>query len=68
MPHSPASQDHEHLGHVGDVVEVRAGYMRTSLYPNRVAVYATPANLRKLEKEVSQCFACAINSLAAGAP
>lgn len=42
--------DHvEHLGERGDVVTVAAGYARNYLLPKRLAMPATPGNLRTLE-------------------
>ncbi|GMI39557.1 hypothetical protein TeGR_g8170, partial [Tetraparma gracilis] len=32
-------------GYTGDVITVKAGYMRNHLYPGKKAVYATPSNL-----------------------
>lgn len=42
-------QDVENLGKEGDVVEVRRGYARNYLFPKKLAVEATPANLLQLE-------------------
>jgi hypothetical protein len=41
-------QDHPKLGPAGEVVTVRAGYARHSLYPQRVADYAVPGVLRRM--------------------
>ncbi|MCS7032622.1 MAG: 50S ribosomal protein L9 [Phycisphaerae bacterium] len=40
----------KHLGRVGDVVEVSAGYARNYLLPNDLAVAPTPGNIRKVEE------------------
>jgi large subunit ribosomal protein L9 len=37
------------LGHPGDVVRVRAGYARNYLLPRKLAVEASPRNLRQFE-------------------
>lgn len=39
------------LGHRGDVVEVKNGYARNYLLPQRLAYLATDANMRRLEEE-----------------
>jgi hypothetical protein len=41
-------QDHPKLGAAGEVVSVKAGYARHSLYPSRIADYAVPGVLRKM--------------------
>jgi len=46
--------DHEKLGRVGDVVEVRDGYARNYLIPRNIAYRVTPGNLRALEEEKKQ--------------
>ena len=38
-----------HVGKVGDVVEVSAGYARNYLLPNQLAVEPTAGNIKKLE-------------------
>jgi large subunit ribosomal protein L9 len=43
-------KDVEKLGHMGDVVNVAAGYARNYLLPKRLAVSVTPDNLRAIEK------------------
>jgi large subunit ribosomal protein L9 len=43
--------DVENLGHLGDVVAVRAGYGRNYLLPQGLAMPATPANLKAFELE-----------------
>lgn len=47
----------EHLGRVGDVVNVKAGYARNFLMPNGLAVPVTKANLALIEKEREQALA-----------
>jgi large subunit ribosomal protein L9 len=47
----------KHVGKVGDVVEVSAGYARNFLLPKDLAVAPTPNNVRKIEarrKEIEQ--------------
>lgn len=44
-------QDVKHLGRVGDVVSVKDGYARNSLLPSNQAYLATPANLRRIERQ-----------------
>ena len=39
----------KHVGKVGDVVEVSAGYARNYLLPQDLAVEPTPGNLKKIE-------------------
>ncbi|MBI4309366.1 MAG: 50S ribosomal protein L9 [Candidatus Omnitrophica bacterium] len=41
----------EHLGKVGDVVKVKDGYARNYLLPRQLAVTATQANIKRIEKE-----------------
>jgi len=44
--------DHvEHLGERGEIVSVAAGYARNFLLPKRLAMQATPGNLRTLEQQ-----------------
>lgn len=43
-------EDVEKLGTRGQVVEVAAGYARNYLLPRKLAIAATPANLKRLEK------------------
>jgi large subunit ribosomal protein L9 len=40
----------EKLGRAGQVVDVAPGYARNYLLPHRLAIEATPANLKRLEK------------------
>nr|CCA18000.1 transmembrane protein putative [Albugo laibachii Nc14] len=48
-------QDIKKLGNRGDEVRVKAGYARNYLYPEKLAVYATPENQKthKINKESS---------------
>jgi large subunit ribosomal protein L9 len=39
------------LGHIGEVVRVRPGYARNYLFPLRLAVDATPENVRSMERK-----------------
>lgn len=43
-------EDVEKLGHRGDVVTVKPGYARNFLLPNKLAVAATPGNMKALER------------------
>jgi len=43
-------EDVEKLGHRGDVVTVKPGYARNFLLPNKLAILATPGNMRALER------------------
>jgi large subunit ribosomal protein L9 len=43
-------EDVEKLGTRGEVVEVAAGYARNYLLPHKLALEASPANIRRLEK------------------
>jgi large subunit ribosomal protein L9 len=45
------TRDIRKLGHVGDVVEVRPGFARNYLYPQRLAIEPTDENLRAIERE-----------------
>ncbi len=47
-------QDHEKLGKLGDIVEVKDGYARNFLLPHNIAFIATAGNLRALEEEKKQ--------------
>ncbi len=44
-------KDVEKLGKEGDVIEVKPGYARNYLLPKKLAVEATPANLKLAEKK-----------------
>ena len=41
----------ENLGWFGDVVEVKTGYARNYLLPQRIAIIPTEANIKSLEEE-----------------
>ena len=43
-------EDVEKLGTRGEVVEVAAGYARNYLVPHKLALEASPANIKRLEK------------------
>ena len=43
-------EDIDKLGHRGDVVTVKPGYARNFLLPNKLAVEATPGNMKALER------------------
>ncbi|MEP0846568.1 MAG: 50S ribosomal protein L9 [Phycisphaerae bacterium] len=43
-------KDVRKLGHLGDVVEVRSGYARNFLYPQRIATEPTEENLKAIEQ------------------
>ena len=43
-------EDVEKLGTRGDVVEVKAGYARNYLLPHKLALEASAANIKRLEK------------------
>lgn len=47
-------QEFEQLGHIGDVVDVKAGYARNYLIPRSIAYQATESNLKRLEEEKKQ--------------
>ena len=44
-------QDHDKLGKIGDIVEVKDGYARNYLLPRRIAYLATKGSLNTLEEE-----------------
>jgi large subunit ribosomal protein L9 len=44
-------QDIEKLGNAGDIVKVAPGYGRNYLIPHKLAVEATPGNLKNMEIE-----------------
>lgn len=46
--------DHESLGKLGDVVDVKDGYARNYLLPRKIAFVANAGNLRALEEEKKQ--------------
>lgn len=51
------NQNVEHLGRVGDVVQVRPGYARNYLLPRGLAVTVTKANMAQIELARTKAFA-----------
>lgn len=47
-------QNVEHLGHIGDIVNVKNGYARNFLIPRSLAYVATPGAIKALEFEKKQ--------------
>jgi large subunit ribosomal protein L9 len=47
-------KDHDKLGKIGDIVEVKNGYARNYLIPRNIAYIATDSSLRALEEEKKQ--------------
>ena len=47
-------QDHQKLGKVGDLVDVKDGFARNYLIPRNIGYQATDGNLRALEEEKHQ--------------
>jgi len=47
-------KNYEKLGHIGDLVDVKAGFARNFLIPRNVAFSATKGNIRALEEEKTQ--------------
>ncbi len=47
-------QDFENLGKFGDIVDVKDGYARNFLIPRKIALPATPGNIRMIETEKKQ--------------
>src|SRR5262245_11664458 len=47
-------KDVRKLGHVGDVVDVKAGYARNYLYPQGLAIEPTAENLKGIEEAKKQ--------------
>ena len=45
------NEDVQKLGKVGDVVKVKDGFARNYLFPRKLAFVATPANLKRIEKQ-----------------
>lgn len=45
------TQDVKSLGKIGDVVKVSDGYARNMLFPKKMAMEATDANMRELESK-----------------
>ena len=44
-------QDYDPLGHIGEVVTVKDGYARNFLIPRKIAILATPKNMKILDEE-----------------
>jgi len=44
-------QDYDPLGHIGEVVTVKDGYARNFLIPRKIAVLATPKNMKIFDEE-----------------
>ena len=61
--------DVENLGHLGDIVAVKAGYGRNYLLPQGLAMPASPANLKtfELERKKLQAKMDALRAAASGA-
>jgi len=47
-------QTYESLGKVGEIVNVKAGYARNFLFPNKIAQNATDSNIKSLESWIRQ--------------
>ena len=47
-------QDHDKLGKLGDIVDVKDGYARNYLIPRKIGYQATKGNLRALEEDKKQ--------------
>ncbi len=47
-------KDHDKLGKIGDIAEVKDGYARNYLIPRNIAYVATDSSLRALEEEKKQ--------------
>ena len=47
-------KSYENLGNVGDVVNVKPGYARNFLIPNKIAQTATESNIKALKSWVTQ--------------
>ena len=47
-------KEHEKLGHVGSVVDVKDGYARNYLIPKGIAFAASEGNMRALDEEKKQ--------------
>jgi large subunit ribosomal protein L9 len=50
-------EDVQHLGAVGDLVRVRAGYARNFLLPRNLAVLASKGSIRQIEEHKKQAVA-----------
>lgn len=53
------------LGELGDTVRVKPGYGRNFLIPNRMAIPATPENLKEIEARRAELEAAQVAALAA---
>ncbi len=49
-------EDVEHLGRIGDLVEVARGYARNFLLPRKKGIVATPRNVKEVEHQ-KRCIA-----------
>lgn len=47
-------KDVDSVAHEGDMKDVKDGYARNYLFKNRLAVEATPANIKMLEKKLAE--------------
>ena len=47
-------KDHEKLGKLGDIVEVKDGYARNYLIPRNIGYAATDGNLKALKEDKRQ--------------
>ena len=45
------TKDVDKFGKTGSVVKVKRGFARNFLFPNKLAIPATPTNLKKIEQE-----------------
>lgn len=50
-------ESYMNLGEAGDVVNVKPGYARNFLIPQKIAVTATPANVRRFEDKAKELTA-----------
>ena len=50
-------KDHEKLGKVGEIVDVKDGYARNYIIPRKIGFEASAGNLRALEEEKKQVVA-----------
>lgn len=48
------TQDVDKLGKIGSVIKVKDGFARNFLFPQHLAMPATPANLKKIEQEAKR--------------
>ncbi|MBU0559664.1 MAG: 50S ribosomal protein L9 [Bacteroidetes bacterium] len=47
-------KNYEHLGKIGDLIDVKDGFARNFLIPRNVAYLAQPGNIKALEEEKKQ--------------